>query len=47
MPATYTTAQGDTGWIPDPLSEARERTRIPMDPRRIRFPYATRGTPLA
>ena len=21
MPATYTTAQGDTGWIPDPLTE--------------------------
>ena len=33
-------------WIPDPLSEARDRTRILMDTSWIHFRCATWGTPL-
>ena len=32
-------------WIPDALSEARDRTRILMDTSQIRFCWATMGTP--
>ena len=32
-------------WIPDPLSEASDQTRILMDIRQIRFYFATMGTP--
>ena len=31
--------------IPDPLSEARDQTRLLMDTSQIRFHYATMGTP--
>ena len=34
------------GGIPNPLSDARDRTRIPMDASQIRFLCATMGTPL-
>ena len=32
-------------WIPSPLSEARDQTRVLMDTSRIRFSCATMGTP--
>ena len=33
-------------WIPNPLSEIRDRTHILMDSSQIRFPCATMGTPI-
>jgi len=33
-------------WIPNPLSKARDRTRILMDTSQIRFCCARMGTPL-
>ena len=32
-------------WIPDPLSEASDQTRVLVDTSQIRFDYATTGTP--
>ena len=42
---TYPTAHGNAG-ILNPLSKARDRICILMDPRHIRFHCATTGTPL-
>ena len=41
---TYTTAHGDTGSL-NPLSKARDRTRILMDTSQVLNPRATTGTP--